>query len=42
MSFLRGQLGEEELRHLLQQLSTFNDKCASLAAQDGVYWRDMR
>ena len=28
MSFLRGQLGEDELRHLLEQLSSFNDKCA--------------
>lgn len=27
MSFLRQQLGEDELRHLLEQLSAFGDKC---------------
>ena len=34
MSFLRGQLGEDELRHLLEQLSSFNDKCASALCAD--------
>ena len=34
MSFLRGQLGEDELRHLLEQLSSFNDKCASVLLAD--------
>lgn len=28
MSFLSQQLGEDELRHLLEQLSAFDDKCA--------------
>ena len=31
MSFLSQQLGEDELRHLLQQLEAFDDKCASPA-----------